>query len=102
MYTQNNNDPNAMGPTTPTKTTPNDPPPSFNPNEELHPDLAMQGWRKCWSKRENRHYYWNKISGESLWDIPPSGSEWHQLSAHPIFIEKIIIITEYLSRCHFK
>lgn len=42
----------------------------FGANEELHPDLVMQGWRKCWSKRENRHYFWNKSSGESLWEMP--------------------------------
>jgi phosphorylated CTD-interacting factor 1 len=38
--------------------------------EELHHDLVNQGWRKFWSKRENRPYFWNKISGESLWEMP--------------------------------
>lgn len=38
--------------------------------EELHPDLVMAGWRKFWSKRENRPYFWNKASGESLWEMP--------------------------------
>lgn len=47
------------------------PGPSVNYGEELHPDLVTQGWRKFWSKRENRPYYWNKITGESLWDMPP-------------------------------
>lgn len=72
---------NAMPPSTPTKSTPPDvahtpqggPPPSatiFSPNEELHPELVMQGWRKFWSKRENRPYFWNKLSGESLWEMP--------------------------------
>ncbi|XP_072936887.1 mRNA (2'-O-methyladenosine-N(6)-)-methyltransferase [Epargyreus clarus] len=37
---------------------------------ELHPDLLQQGWRKYWSKRENRPYFWNKISGESMWELP--------------------------------
>lgn len=32
--------------------------------------MINQGWRKFWSKRENRPYYWNKSSGESLWDMP--------------------------------
>lgn len=62
-----------MAPSTPTKATPAEPAQNFNTNEDLHPDLILQGWRKCWSKRENRHYYWNKISGESLWDVPPQG-----------------------------
>lgn len=37
---------------------------------ELHPDLLQQGWRKYWSKRENRPYFWNKLSGESMWELP--------------------------------
>ncbi|XP_013168370.1 PREDICTED: phosphorylated CTD-interacting factor 1 [Papilio xuthus] len=37
---------------------------------DLHPDLIQQGWRKYWSKRENRPYFWNKISGESMWELP--------------------------------
>ena len=56
---------------TPTKTTPPDiclqGPPGA---EELPPDLVNQGWRKLWSKRENRPYFWNKFSGESLWEMP--------------------------------
>lgn len=34
-------------------------------------ELAQQGWRKFWSKRENRPYFWNKLTGESLWEMPP-------------------------------
>nr|CAG4643775.1 EOG090X02BU [Lepidurus arcticus] len=37
---------------------------------ELTPDLLNQGWRKCWSKRENRYYCWNQRTGESLWELP--------------------------------
>lgn len=29
-----------------------------------------QGWKKFWSKRENRPYYWNKATNESLWETP--------------------------------
>lgn len=71
----------GVPPTTPTKSTPPDmahtpqgPPGSatsmFAVNEELPPDLVHQGWRKFWSKRENRPYFWNKLSGESLWEMP--------------------------------
>uniref|UniRef100_A0A182N2S6 WW domain-containing protein n=1 Tax=Anopheles dirus TaxID=7168 RepID=A0A182N2S6_9DIPT len=42
-----------------------------NFHEELSPELTQQGWRKFWSKREGRPYYWNKLTGESLWE-PPS------------------------------
>ena len=38
---------------------------------DLPAELLQQGWRKFWSKRENRIYFWNKASGESLWEMPP-------------------------------
>jgi phosphorylated CTD-interacting factor 1 len=31
---------------------------------------VKQGWKKFWSKRENRPYYWNKTTNESLWETP--------------------------------
>nr|CAD7585766.1 unnamed protein product [Timema genevievae] len=37
---------------------------------DLPPELLQQGWRKFWSKRENRPYFWNKLTGESLWETP--------------------------------
>lgn len=43
-------------------------PPEYG--EELHPELVKQGWKKFWSKRENRPYYWNKTTNESLWETP--------------------------------
>ncbi|EDW95131.1 uncharacterized protein Dyak_GE22383 [Drosophila yakuba] len=48
-------------------------PPTLGPGgygEELTAELVNQGWRKFWSKRENRPYYWNKVTGESLWEMP--------------------------------
>lgn len=74
----------GMPPSTPTKSTPPDmahtpqgPPGSSTPmyaiNEELSSELVHQGWRKFWSKRENRPYFWNKLSGESLWEMPVAG-----------------------------
>uniref|UniRef100_A0A182JPY2 WW domain-containing protein n=1 Tax=Anopheles christyi TaxID=43041 RepID=A0A182JPY2_9DIPT len=41
-----------------------------NFNDELAPELTQQGWRKFWSKREGRPYFWNKLTGESLWEPP--------------------------------
>ncbi|XP_046385814.1 mRNA (2'-O-methyladenosine-N(6)-)-methyltransferase [Ischnura elegans] len=38
---------------------------------DLPQELLVQGWRKFWSKRENRPYFWNKLTGESLWEMPP-------------------------------
>lgn len=37
---------------------------------ELPFELTQVGWRKFWSKRENRPYFWNKLTGESLWEMP--------------------------------
>ncbi|XP_072156195.1 mRNA (2'-O-methyladenosine-N(6)-)-methyltransferase-like [Bemisia tabaci] len=37
---------------------------------DLPPELLQVGWRKFWSKRENRPYFWNKLTGESLWEMP--------------------------------
>lgn len=42
-------------------------------NQPLPPELANQGWRKMWSKRENRPYYWNKLTNCSLWELPTLG-----------------------------
>ncbi|XP_075159850.1 phosphorylated CTD-interacting factor 1 [Haematobia irritans] len=77
--------PTCSSPSTPIKSGPNPmeqmahtpqggPPPMYTSGggygEELTAELVNQGWRKFWSKRENRPYYWNKITGESLWEMP--------------------------------
>uniref|UniRef100_A0A1I8N1N8 WW domain-containing protein n=1 Tax=Musca domestica TaxID=7370 RepID=A0A1I8N1N8_MUSDO len=78
--------PSCSSPSTPIKSGPNPmeqimahtpqggPPPMYTAGggygEELTAELVVQGWRKFWSKRENRPYYWNKITGESLWEMP--------------------------------
>lgn len=78
--------PTCSSPSTPIKSGPNPmeqilahtpqggPPPMYSAGggygEELTAELVNQGWRKFWSKRENRPYYWNKITGESLWEMP--------------------------------
>lgn len=53
-------------------TTPQGPPVNANVFQEhdLPFELVQQGWRKFWSKRENRPYFWNKMTGESLWEMP--------------------------------
>lgn len=40
------------------------------PEYDLPYELTQQGWLKYWSKRENRPYFWNKNTGESLWEMP--------------------------------
>ncbi|KAJ4442041.1 hypothetical protein ANN_11907 [Periplaneta americana] len=50
--------------------TPHGIPPGVYMEPELPPELLQQGWRKFWSKRENRPYFWNKLTGDSLWEMP--------------------------------
>ena len=42
-----------------------------DPVHDLPLVLLQQGWRKFWSKREQRPYFFNKITNESLWEMPP-------------------------------
>ncbi|XP_029652931.1 mRNA (2'-O-methyladenosine-N(6)-)-methyltransferase [Octopus sinensis] len=44
-----------------------------DPVHDLPPELLQAGWRKFWSKRENRPYFFNKITNESLWEMPVFG-----------------------------
>ena len=39
-------------------------------SDDLPEELLEIGWRKFWSKRENMPYYFNKITNESLWEMP--------------------------------
>lgn len=36
-------------------------------------ELVQAGWEKCWSKRENRPYYFNRFTNQSLWEMPLLG-----------------------------
>lgn len=46
---------------------------SIDPVHDLPPELLQAGWRKFWSKRENRPYFFNKVTNESLWEMPRLG-----------------------------
>ena len=39
-------------------------------SDDLSEDLLQIGWRKYWSNREKMPYYFNKITNESLWEMP--------------------------------
>uniref|UniRef100_A0A8B9KI56 mRNA (2'-O-methyladenosine-N(6)-)-methyltransferase n=1 Tax=Astyanax mexicanus TaxID=7994 RepID=A0A8B9KI56_ASTMX len=41
--------------------------------QELPDELIQAGWAKCWSKRENRPYYFNRFTNQSLWEMPVLG-----------------------------
>jgi phosphorylated CTD-interacting factor 1 len=47
---------------------------SADPVHDLPPELLQSGWRKFWSKREGRQYFFNKITNESLWEMPRMGA----------------------------
>lgn len=44
-----------------------------DPVHDLPPELLQIGWRRFWSKREGRPYFFNKVTNESLWDMPQIG-----------------------------
>ncbi|XP_041375608.1 mRNA (2'-O-methyladenosine-N(6)-)-methyltransferase-like [Gigantopelta aegis] len=46
-----------------------------DPVHDLPVELLQLGWRKFWSRRENRPYFFNKHTNESLWEM-------EQLLAH--------------------
>eukprot|EP00095_Tigriopus_kingsejongensis_P012277 maker-scaffold577_size191314-snap-gene-0.35 protein:Tk12277 transcript:maker-scaffold577_size191314-snap-gene-0.35-mRNA-1 annotation:"phosphorylated ctd-interacting factor 1" len=50
---------------------------------DLPPDLLHQGWRKFWSKRESRPYYFNRLTGDTMWDLPGPTHEAGKLEAGP-------------------
>nr|CAH7716933.1 unnamed protein product [Callosobruchus chinensis] len=54
----------------PVPTTPQGPPINQGMEFELPLELQQQGWKKFWSKREKRPYFWNKLTAESLWEMP--------------------------------
>lgn len=38
--------------------------------------LVQAGWGLFWSQRESRHYFFNSLSNQSLWEmpqLPPTG-----------------------------
>ena len=46
-----------------------------DPVHDLPVELLQLGWRKFWSRRENRPYFFNKHTNESMWEM-------EQLLAH--------------------
>ncbi|XP_075680046.1 mRNA (2'-O-methyladenosine-N(6)-)-methyltransferase-like [Dermatophagoides pteronyssinus] len=41
-----------------------------DPSHDLPNELLQQGWRKIWSKREGRFYFYNKNTNQSIWEMP--------------------------------
>uniref|UniRef100_A0A4W6FHR9 mRNA (2'-O-methyladenosine-N(6)-)-methyltransferase n=1 Tax=Lates calcarifer TaxID=8187 RepID=A0A4W6FHR9_LATCA len=49
---------------------------------ELPDELVQAGWSKCWSRRENRPYYFNRFTNQSLWEVPVLGQ--HDVISDPL------------------
>uniref|UniRef100_A0A8C7EZ07 mRNA (2'-O-methyladenosine-N(6)-)-methyltransferase n=1 Tax=Oncorhynchus kisutch TaxID=8019 RepID=A0A8C7EZ07_ONCKI len=45
-------------------------------------ELVQAGWSKCWSKRENRPYWFNRFTNQSLWEMPVLGQ--HDVISDPL------------------
>ncbi|BFZ13338.1 hypothetical protein BsWGS_16377 [Bradybaena similaris] len=60
-------------------------PMSPDPVHDLPTELLQAGWRKFWSRREGRPYYFNKLTNESLWETPSLGIT-HDLLTDPLGI----------------
>ncbi|XP_037068647.1 mRNA (2'-O-methyladenosine-N(6)-)-methyltransferase-like, partial [Pollicipes pollicipes] len=58
----------VAGPSTPVSAAP--PPLPIPGDTDLPAELVADGWRRLWSRRENRHYFWNHRTNESLWELP--------------------------------
>ncbi|XP_065135547.1 mRNA (2'-O-methyladenosine-N(6)-)-methyltransferase isoform X1 [Paramisgurnus dabryanus] len=57
-------------------------PSTSKPIQELPDELIQAGWSKCWSKRENRPYYFNRFTNQSLWEVPVLGQ--HDVISDPL------------------
>ena len=80
--------PNTPGPSPVPHTPIQSPPSSHLPGSQgfetdMPHELLTQGWRKFWSRRENRPYFFNRMSGETLWEMPPLGGGHHGSQHHP-------------------
>ncbi|XP_077053812.1 mRNA (2'-O-methyladenosine-N(6)-)-methyltransferase [Siphateles boraxobius] len=57
-------------------------PSTSKPIQELPDEMIQAGWSKCWSKRENRPYYFNRFTNQSLWEMPVLGQ--HDVISDPL------------------
>lgn len=50
--------------------------------QDLPDELIQGGWSKCWSRRENRPYFYNRFTKQSLWELPALGQ--HDVISDPL------------------
>lgn len=70
---------NLLSPT-PTATPSSSSTNASDPVHDLPSELLQQGWRKFWSRREGRNYYFNKVTNESLWELPKLSGQFDPLT----------------------
>uniref|UniRef100_A0A8C2JDD2 mRNA (2'-O-methyladenosine-N(6)-)-methyltransferase n=1 Tax=Cyprinus carpio TaxID=7962 RepID=A0A8C2JDD2_CYPCA len=58
-------------------------------------ELIQAGWSKCWSKRENRPYYFNRFTNQSLWEMPVLGQ--HDVISDPLGLNAAPVSGEAIS-----
>lgn len=71
-----------------------------SPGRDLPKDLLDAGWRKYFSKREQRPYYFNKFSNQSLWEEPTLGVRNNKLYTTTNLVIKIqnkYLCTDFIS-----
>uniref|UniRef100_A0A8C4GXW1 mRNA (2'-O-methyladenosine-N(6)-)-methyltransferase n=1 Tax=Dicentrarchus labrax TaxID=13489 RepID=A0A8C4GXW1_DICLA len=52
-------------------------------------ELVQAGWSKCWSRRENRPYYFNRFTNQSLWEVPVLGQ--HDVIVSSVYYDGTVI-----------
>ncbi|XP_069740810.1 mRNA (2'-O-methyladenosine-N(6)-)-methyltransferase isoform X3 [Narcine bancroftii] len=60
--------------------------------QDLPDELVQAGWSKCWSRRENRPYYFNKFTNQSLWEMPVFGQ--HDIISDPLGLNATVESSE--------
>ncbi|XP_064429345.1 mRNA (2'-O-methyladenosine-N(6)-)-methyltransferase isoform X3 [Mirounga angustirostris] len=63
--------------------------------QDLPEELVHAGWEKCWSRRENRPYYFNRFTNQSLWEMPVLGQ-------HDVIEEKLTCTAGSSATCPIK
>ena len=48
-----------------------------DPVHDLPAELLAAGWRRFWSRRERRPYFYNKLTSESRWEMPALPGQVH-------------------------
>ncbi|MEQ2270185.1 hypothetical protein XENORESO_016749 [Xenotaenia resolanae] len=59
-------------------------------------ELVQAGWSKCWSRRENRPYYFNRFTNQSLWEVPVLGQ--HDVIVSSLFtpvVHRLVTLSHF-------